>query len=435
MTHPTDPAATTAPTEPPMTTVAAQLDHVLAAVAALPAHESTLDAAYGRRLAQDVLTLVPIPAWENSAMDGYAVRHDDVAQASPENPVTLRVVADLPAGSPLDPPLAPGECARIMTGAVLPTDADAVVQLEHTDRTDPLAPVAATVTVLHAPEPGLHVRGIGEDMGIGTLVAAAGTLATGAVLSGLASAGHGTVLVHRAPRVAIIATGSELVAPGAPLLRGQIPDSNSLLIAGLVRRAGGEVVAVEHVVDDPAALEAALERAAASDVVVLTGGVSAGAYDPVKQVFDGSSDVRFARVAMQPGKPQAFGTLPGGAILFGLPGNPVSAWVSFHVFVRPALLALQGASEAEVRAAPATARAGADWRTPVGRTQYLPALLSLVDGALVAVPVARRGSKSHLVGSLAAANGYAIVPAEVDSVRAGDVVDAVVGIDQFLTGR
>lgn len=416
-----------------MTPVADQLDRVLAATGVLDPGEVPLADAFGRRIAGPVHALVPIPLWRNSAMDGYAVRYDDVADAGTD-PVTLRVVEDLPAGSPLDPALAPGECARIMTGAVLPTDADTIVQLEHTDRLDPLADVTATVTILRTPERGAHVREIGDDMGVGALVVDGGTLATGAVLSALSSAGHGTVAVRRAPRVSVIATGSELVAPGGELRRGQIPDSNSLLVAGLVRRAGGEVLAVEQVADDPADLEAALARAAGSDVVILTGGVSAGAYDPVKQVFAGSDDVAFASVAMQPGKPQAFGTLPGGALLFGLPGNPVSAWVSFHVFVRPALMQLQGAAETEVHVPVAPARAAADWGTPPGRTQYLPARLALVDGALTATPVAARGSKSHLVGSLAAANGYAIVPADVDRVHAGDVVDAVViGVDQPLT--
>ncbi|PWD52540.1 molybdopterin molybdenumtransferase MoeA [Serinibacter arcticus] len=417
-----------------MVTVADQLARVLAAVVALPPHEVALADAYDRRLAADVRTLVPIPAWENSAMDGYAVRYDDVAHAGPDAPVTLRIVADLPAGSSLDPALAPGECARIMTGAVLPTDADAVVQLEHTDRTDPMAGVADTVTVLRTVERGQHLRGAGEDLGVDALVAAAGTTATGTVLSALSSAGHGSVRVHPAPRVTVISTGSELVAPGAPLRRGEIPDSNSLLLAGLVRRAGGEVLAVLRVPDEPAALEAAIARAGGSDVVVLTGGVSAGAYDPVKQVFAGSDDVRFASVAMQPGKPQAFGRLPSGPLLFGLPGNPVSAWVSFHVFVLPALLALQGAPVSELTVTPSRATAGADWGTPPGRTQYLPARMTLVNGSLVATPVASRGSKSHLVGSLAAANGYAIVPAEVDRVHAGEVVDAVViGTDHPLT--
>ncbi|GMA33326.1 molybdopterin molybdotransferase MoeA [Litorihabitans aurantiacus] len=412
-----------------MTPISDHLDRVLATVAPLPPREVPLADAWDRRIAEPVRALVPIPLWRSSSMDGYAVRYDDVASAD-DAPVTLRVVADIPAGSDLDPALAPGDAARIMTGAVLPTDADTIVQLEHTDRLDPLAPVSESVEVRRAPSRGLFVRGIGDDLATGDLVAGAGTLTTAGVLAAVSSAGHGTLRVHRAPRVTVIATGSELVAPGEPVRRGQIPDANSLMVAALVRRAGGEVDAVAQVGDDPAELESALARAGGSDVVVLTGGVSAGAYDPVKQVFDGSRDVTFTSVSMQPGKPQAFGTLPGGAVLFGLPGNPVSAWVSFHVFVRPALLAMQGAPDGEVRLAPVPGRAGADWGTPPGRTQILPARLSVSGGVLTATPVHALGSKSHLTGSLALAGGYAVVPAEVERVQAGDAVDVVlIGAD------
>lgn len=417
----------------------AHLARVLAATPVLTAVDVALDDACGRVLATDVRAVVPIPAWVNSAMDGYAVRRDDVVAASPGNGVTLTVVADLPAGSSLDPALRPGEAARIMTGAVVPSDADAVVPLEQTDRDDPTAPLAGTVTVLQAPEPGAHLRHAGEDREVGDLVVAAGTRLDGAALAAVSSAGHGRVRVTPAPRVAVIATGSELVAPGEALVRGTIPDSNSLLVAGLVRDAGGEVVAQCRVNDDPRSL-ADLLAGLACDVVVLTGGVSEGAFDPVKMLFTGSREVAFARVGMQPGKPQAFGVLrgegagePGPAdaadlargdrLLLGLPGNPVSAWVSFHTFVRPALLRLQGARE--VTPPRHVARAVSPWRTPPGRTQYLPARIALGTAGAEVTPVAALGSKSHLVGSLADANGYAIVPAEVERVHAGDVVDVV----------
>ena len=404
--------------------VAEHLARVLAATPRLSAERLPLAQAAGRRIAEDVHALVPVPPWDASAMDGYALRYADVAGPGP---VTLHVVADVPAGSVDDPRLSAGQAVRIMTGATVPTDADAVVQLEHTDRTDTLAALPPTVTVLRPPTPAMHVRRAGEDRQVGDLVVPAGTLARATVLSALASTGHATVPVSRPPRVAVIATGSELLAPGEPLRRGHIPDSNSLLVAGLVAETGGEVVLADRVPDDPAALAAALQRAAAlgPDAVILTGGVSAGAFDPVKQLFTGSSDVTFTKVAMQPGKPQAFGRLPGGALLLGLPGNPVSVWVSFQVFVRPALLTMQGAEPSAVQPQPVRARAGVDWRTPTGRTQYLPARLEPGVEGWTVTPAAAGGSGSHLVGSLAAADGYAIVPAGTDGVRAGDLVDVV----------
>lgn len=189
--------------------VADQLARVLAEASALPERSLPLAAALGARLSRDVTTATAVPPWDNSAMDGYAVRHEDVADASPEHPVRLRVVADLPAGSPDDPRIGPGEAVRIMTGATLPSDADTIVQLEHTDRDDPLAPLAADVTVLRAPRRGEHVRRAGEDRQVGDPAASAGTLVTGAVAAALSSVGAGTVWVHERPRVAVLATGSE----------------------------------------------------------------------------------------------------------------------------------------------------------------------------------------------------------------------------------
>lgn len=409
--------------------MADQRARVLDAVGPLPVVTLPLAEAHGRRVAQDVAAAIPVPTWDNSAMDGYAVRSADVAGATREGGITLRIVADLPAGSPADPDLAPGEAARIMTGAVVPTAADAVVPLEQTDRDDPMAPLAETVTVYRAPTRDEHVRRAGEDLVTGDPVLAAGSLATGAALSALAATGHGSVSVHRRARVAVIATGSELVRPGEPLSRGLIPDSNSLLVAGLVREHGGEVVAVRHVDDDAAHLAEALRQVSEApeppDVVVLTGGVSEGAFDPVKQLFTGAGGIEFARVNMQPGKPQAFGRL-GDAVLFGLPGNPVSAWVSFHVFVAPALAVMHGMPRERAVPQPVAGVAGADWGTPRGRDQYLPARIGTgADGVLVASPVAALGSKSHLVASLAQASGYAIVPAAVDHITRGDAVAIV----------
>lgn len=413
-----------------MTPVAEHRAHVLEAVlplaARMPEVVLPLTTATGH-LSRDLVARVNVPPWDNSAMDGYAVRSADLAPLTSARTegVRLRIVADIPAGSGEDPPLGPGEAARIMTGAPVPSDADAVVQLELTDRDDPSAPLAETVTVKEPVVRGRHVRQAGGDRAVGDLVAAAGTRLTSTVRAALASAGYGEVPVRATPRVAVVATGSELREPGTLLTRGQIPDSNSLLVAGLVAEHGGEIASTERVSDDPRELAEALRRLTAPqeriDVVILTGGVSAGAFDPVKQLFADSRDVAFTKVAMQPGKPQAFGVLPGGRggrlVLFGLPGNPVSAWVSFQMFVRPALAALAGRPEPLLLRHPATVTHG--WARVSGRDQVLPARIELGSGGFTVAPVAALGSSSHLVASLALANGYAYVPAAGASHAAG----------------
>jgi molybdopterin molybdotransferase len=223
------------------------------------------------------------------------------------------------------------------------------------------------------------------------------------------------VRVVPAARVAIISTGSELVPPGATPQRGQIPESNSVLLAGCVREAGAEVASVHIVPDDDDALRAVVEGLDV-DVVILSGGASVGSFDVVKSVLGELPDVRFDKVAMQPGKPQGFGTLPGGALAFCLPGNPVSVAVSFEMFVRPALLQLAGV--AQIDRPRVTRRALAAWKTPVGRAQVLPVVL---EGNGVR-PSARGGSGSHLVASLGRAEAYALIPADVERVEEGDDV-------------
>lgn len=421
-----------------MLSVENQWARILEAAHPLPPVTLPLTEAHGLRVAQRIRADLPVPPWDNSAMDGFAVRYADLAgggQNAGEG-TTLRVVADLPAGAHDDPDLADGEAARIMTGAPIPTSADTVVQLEHTDQLDPHGTLSDHVTVYRQQRQGRHVRRAGEDLRRGDPVIEAGTLITATTLASLASAGHGSVTVRPPARVAVISTGSELVPPGQSLHRGQIPDSNSLMVSHLVAEAGARTVAVRRVSDDPADLATALDELCDQvDVMVLTGGVSAGAYDPVTRMFAGSLDVRFVKVAMQPGKPQAFGRYRG-ALLFGLPGNPVSVWVSFHVFVQPALAVLHGVPASVALPVPRPARASLGWSTPVGRRQYLPARIALqrrssaaaasADGAaLVVRPSARLASGSHAVGSLTAANGYAMVSADTAAVAPGDLVDVV----------
>ncbi|MBY6061416.1 gephyrin-like molybdotransferase Glp [Microbacterium esteraromaticum] len=404
-------------------TVEEQLDRVLAAVHQHPPVAVTLEHALGRTSASDAHAVSAVPVFDNSAMDGFAVRFADVANATPERPVTLRVVADIPAGSAHDPALAPGEAARIMTGSSVPADADAIVPFE--DTVGGLADSLQHAIVRTAPRAlGAHIRRAAEDTARGDTVLAAGTLIGARQLGALASAGIATVDVSPRPRVAIVSTGSELVAPGEPLRRGQIPESNSLLLAALAADAAAEIV-LRRVVDDsgdgPAEVVAEAQRRGA-DAIVFSGGVSAGAYEVVKQSLGDAME--FTKVAMQPGKPQGFGATGDGMLLFGLPGNPVSAAVSFEVFVRPALLRMQRRDS--IHRPRLLVPAGSDWRTPPDRRQYLPAVIDRTDPARPVVrPATKGGSGSHLSVGLGVAEAYAIVPAETEQVFAGDLIDVM----------
>lgn len=358
-------------------------------------------------------------------MDGYAVRFADIEGVSAGHPVTLRIVGDVPAGSQEDPQIELGEAVRIMTGAPIPSDADTIVPLELTNRNEPLADLAQDVTILESQGPGKHVRRTGEDVAPGTVIAHKGQKMHAALVAAIASSGHSEVEVFAQPRVAVIATGSELVDPGQELLRGQIPDSNSYLVSAMASDIGAKVVDVRFVDDDPETLVKVLaELEPKVDVFILTGGVSQGAYDPVTRAFGDETDVRFTKVAMQPGKPQAFGRFKD-AILFGLPGNPVSVWVSFQVFVRPTLLKMQGVPDESLIRTRMLAKAGRDWKSAIDREQYLPANITWQYGGWQVEPVAALGSASHLTTSLAKANGYAIVAVGLDQVKTGDMIEIV----------
>lgn len=403
-------------------TVEDQRARVLDAVRQLPAETRPVHAAIGCTLAAPALAAHDIPLFDNSAMDGFAVRAADVAVASEDAPVALHVVADLPAGTSDDPALASGEAARIMTGSPVPTDADAIVPFE--DTAGGLADSLTEISVVHAPTGiGAYIRRRGADLRAGDEVIPAGERLGAFQRAAAVAAGIAEVTVTRQPRVAVVSTGSELLAPGEPITRGRIPDSNGPLLEQLVADADADVVLTARVRDDAAAVHeitaAAIARGA--DLIIFTGGVSAGAYEPVRGAFDGSGEVEFTGVAMQPGKPQAFGVLPSGCLVFGLPGNPVSVAVSFEVFVRPALLALQGRSL--IHRPRLQLQAETAWTTPPGRRQYLPAVIDLA--ARTVRPATAGGSGSHLAGGLARARAFAVVPAEVDTVAVGDTIDVM----------
>lgn len=402
----------------PLLTVEEHRARVLDAVTLLPVETVRLADAAGRTLAAPVRGAHDLPGFDNSSMDGFAVRFADVEGADAENPVTLRVVADLPAGSSDDPSFGAGEAVRIMTGAPVPTDADAIVPFE--DTAGGLADSLGTVEVRRAPAAsGAFIRRRGGDTRAGEVVLSAGERLGPFALAAAAAAGVAELEVHRRPRVAVVSTGSELVVPGVVPGRGQTPDSNSTLLAALVAETGAEVTVTSSLQDDANAIHALLDHAADVDVIVFSGGVSAGAYEPVRQALEGR--IAFEKVAMQPGKPQAFGALDDGRLVFGLPGNPVSVAVSFEVFVRPALLALQGRTVIDRRIARLTA--SETWTTPPGRRQYLPAAIDLVAGTVR--PATAGGSGSHLAASLARAEAFAIVPAEVSTVSVGDPLDVM----------
>lgn len=404
-------------------TVEEHLEVVLSAAAPLSTETVPVADAVGRTLAAPVLARVDVPLFDNSAMDGFAARHSDVAAADAEHPAALRVVADIPAGSSADPLLGPGEAARIMTGAPVPSAASVVIPVE--DTRDGFAHALSTAVVIAPPRSdGAHIRRRGEDVRAGDEVAPAAIEVGGLQAAGFAASGVERVEVRRRPRVAVLSTGSELAEPGAALARGQIPESNSVLLAALCRQAGAHLVSVTTVTDEDAAFQTAFDHAARelrADVVVTTGGVSAGAYEVVKSVL--SDRIGFVSVAMQPGEPQAFGRV-GDALVFGLPGNPVSVAVSFEAFVRPALLALQGRSELHRPTIRLPAAAG--WRTKQERRQYLPVRIDRSDpGAWSVRPATPGGSGSHLAVGLAAAEAYAVVPPHAASVETGDLVDVI----------
>ena len=421
---------------------------VLEPLSPLEASRLALGDAHGRVLAEDVTAAVPVPPWTNSAMDGYAVRAEDTTGASPQTPVVLPVSGDVPAGA-APQPLVAGTTQRIMTGAMLPEGADAVVKVEDTDQVPGPHPLPDRVEIRAAVRPGLSIRRAGEDLGAGDPVMAAGTRLSAAAVSALASVGLGSVRVAARVRVAVVSTGAELRDAGQALEPGTIPDSNSLLLAGLVAEHGAVCTSVARSGDTAEALAEVLRQAAAgADLIVTSGGVSAGAFDPLTmlaQVQRGEEapvHLDFVKVAMQPGKPQGHGWVladDGRRVpIICLPGNPVSVLVSFTTIVAPALARLAGQDAAggaePLPGRPAlTARAAVGWRTPPGRRQHVPVRFTeaptgsgvrsdLGDGAGLpwVTPTHRLGSGSHLVASLPAAQALAVVAAEVEAVEVGD---------------
>lgn len=403
-----------------MKSVEQHIADVLELVSTPEPTELDLLQAHGTVLAESVASPVSLPGFDNASMDGYAVHAADLEQASEEAPVRLPVVADIPAGDPTPVAVRPGMCARIMTGAPLPDGADAVVPVEWSDGG------TARVTIDRPVGVGNAIRRSGDDVHKGVTVLKPGVRVGAGEMGVLAAVGRRTVPVFPRPRVVVLSTGEELVEPGRPLGPGQIWESNSFMIAASARDEGCEVHRYGFVGDDPAGvldtLEGLLVRA---DLVVTTGGVSMGAHDVVKEVLS-RQGVEFTRVAMQPGKPQGFGAIgPDRTPILTLPGNPVSAFVSFQVFVRPALRKLRGLEFRLLESA--RARLTAPVVSPPGRRSYLRAVVEeMADdrGAERTVaPASRQGS--HQLSALAGANAFVVVPEDVTELPTGALVEVV----------
>ncbi|MGW7534518.1 molybdopterin molybdotransferase MoeA [Amycolatopsis sp. NPDC054798] len=368
--------------------------------------------AAGLVLARDVLAGVALPPFDNSAMDGYAVRAADVAEV----PVTLPVADDIPAGRIDVQPLESGTVQRIMTGAPLPPGADAIVMVEDTDRG------TSEVQISRAATAGNHIRRTGEDVTKGTVALHAGTVLSHAHLGLAAAVGLAELEVHRPLSVLVVSTGTELVEAPNPLQHGQIYESNSVMLAAALRELGCAVEVVRSVVDDVAEFREIIEpRLKSADLLITSGGVSAGAYEVVKDALSGQG-VEFQKIAMQPGGPQGCGRWNGVPVVT-LPGNPVSVLVSFEAFLRPAVLAAMGHSDVDRRRV--RARLTEDMTSPAGRRQFRRGFFTPVLGEVTGVVGPRGGPGSHLLAAFTQANCLIVLPEEVSEVAEGDEVEVL----------
>ncbi|HEU5144648.1 MAG TPA: gephyrin-like molybdotransferase Glp [Dermatophilaceae bacterium] len=403
-----------------MRTASEHLAAILGSLEPAPAERVALTDALGLVVAEEVEALVDLPGFDNSSMDGYAVRSVSLERAREGGEVALTLVGEVAAGDDPTFTVGEGQAARIMTGARLPDGADAVIAIEDTDGS-----AAGEVRCRATAPAGQFIRRRGEDVRSGTVVVHRGETVGPRTIALLAASGHADVLAHARPHVVVLSTGAELVAPGEPLGPGQIHDSNSSMIWAAAVAAGATAEMRSTVGDTEKQLLAALDEAlAGADVVVTSGGVSMGAYDVVKAALR-DEGIDFVKVAMQPGKPQGFGFLvgPGGrrVPLFALPGNPVSSYVSFEVFVRPALRRLMALTPESrpIR----TARLTTPMSSPGGRRQYARAVVSRGATGLEASPVTGQGS--HFVADLSRANALLVVPEDATRLAEGDEVDVM----------
>jgi molybdopterin molybdotransferase len=398
-----------------LTTVEAYQAAILAAISPLPPVRLALEDAEGCVLAEDVTAAVSLPSFDNSSMDGYAVQASDTDLSSERAPATLPVTAEIAAGDIGAYRLAPGTAMRIMTGARMPEGADAVVPVEWTDGG------AERVEIYRPAAKGNAVRYIGGDATAGETLLEKGVRMRSMQIAVAASAGRKAIRVRPRPRVVVLSTGNELTEPGTPLVPGQIWDSNSYMIAAAAREAGALTSRRAVVPDDPAGVLPALtEQLSQADLLVTTGGVSMGGeHDVVKAALRELGTVTFRKVAMQPGMPQGFGTLGEGRVpIFTLPGNPVSAYVSFQMFVRPAIAALQDVDDLRLPAVRAILTGNV--RSPRGRRSYLRGVVA--DDQVS--PLSGQGS--HQIAALGRATALIVIPEETTELAAGETVDVLI---------
>lgn len=386
---------------------------VLSRVPAPRPEPVALGAALGRVLAAPVAAADDVPGFDNSALDGYAVRAADTSGATTAAPCPLELVGESRAGHPSDAEVGSGQAIAISTGAAIPTGADAIVRVEDTEEGEGRVLIGAEVAA------GTAVRRAGEDVRSGSPVLEPGVRLGAAEIGALAAVGLGEVGCARSPRVSFLVTGDELVEPGAPLGPGQIRNSNAYALPPLALEAGGQPEPVAMAGDDRAATREALERALAADVVVVSGGVSVGEHDHVRPALEslGVEQV-FWGVALRPGKPTYFGVAPGGALVFGLPGNPVSAMVTFVLFARPALLAMQGADPGAGRL---VATLAVPYEKSATRAEAIRVRLAAGEAGWVATPTGPQGS--HVLTSMLGADGLAFAPAGRDVIEAGEPLE------------
>lgn len=403
-------------------------DRILANARALGTERIPLGDALGRVLAEDVRSPIEHPPWDNSSMDGYAVRSADVGAATEVNPVVLPVLETVRAGQRPSRPLSPNSAIRVMTGAPIPAGADSVIRVEDTDGG------VEQVAVRDARDAGRNVRPRGEDLKVGELAVARGVTLGPAQIGVLASVGAATIAVHRVPRVAILASGDELVDVDRfdEVLRGdRIVSSNSYSLTAAVRAAGAEPVYLGIVPDDPAAYEERLRAAPPCDILITSGGVSVGAFDFTKDVLKAlGAQLHLWRVRMRPGAPVGFGTL-GEMAWLGLPGNPVSVLVTFELFARPLIRRLRGETTIFPRTVAVRVREDVTIGAPL--THFMRAVIDWEDTGFWARLTGPQGS--GLLTSMARANGLLVIPPDRTLVRSGETVSAILLGAQSLSAE
>lgn len=388
---------------------------MLEGIKPLPSEKCHLEDLLGRMLAQDVTASFDIPPKDNSAMDGFAVIASDIAGASENNPVTLQVIEDVPAGKVATKSLKPGQAIRIMTGAQIPANADSVIPVEETS-----AGISNNeVRILKAVKQGANIRRQGEDVKSGQPLIAKGTRLRPQEVGLIASLGLTEVLVSKQPVVGIISSGNEIAAPGQPLKPGQIYDANRFSVAGQAREAGAKVKDYGIIADDLGKIKEALHKAVNEcDMVITSGGVSVGDYDLMKQALSSLGQMNFWQVKQKPGKPLAFGHINGQPVV-GLPGNPVSSMVVCDQYVKSMLLKMQGC--VKIFKEPISAICDQVIKKPAGKTQFLRTKVKWQDGAYHTVLTGPQGS--GILTSMVQADGLMILPEECDGVKTGEIVN------------